>query len=516
MRLLLVEDNILIRRQLEEIIKGESNSIDICHANDGRTAIKKMKNFVPDILFTDIVMPEENGISVAKHATLINPDCQIVFLSAYPEKEYFLSAIKLRAVDFIEKPFSKDNIIKVLKKVVQNVKALQSKSMQERIYCDKSFIEYVLNNNGKMNINEYTVAQKLSEFYMMEKNRTNYYFNVVVLKVFKHVNEFNLLETLNECFSDSHTICMWMKKHEKIFLGVLIDSNENATISEHKDGIEAKINALRNVYPGDVASFFVGTTIENISDIYKSYEAAVVNMERNFLSKKGLSFFDDELPETRTVCTTDIKVATIGLNEILAYKNKDGCMEYIDKLVENLKNNDMITSSVVKKHFLRIFFTIESQMISDNIFFDDIKYNPVSIMNSDCGDDIITIIKEMIDLYFYEINRKKIPLVTEIVRIINSKFYDSQLSLATISDEIGYSVSYMCPAFKSEMGCTINQYITNVRLNRAKTYLMDEKTSISDIAEKIGLVDDNYFVRLFKKHVGCTPNEYRNRGIVST
>jgi len=65
--------------------------------------------------------------------------------------------------------------------------------------------------------------------------------------------------------------------------------------------------------------------------------------------------------------------------------------------------------------------------------------------------------------------------------------------------------------FKKETGDTINNYLTEYRLTKAKKYLRETLLTASEISLKVGYRDSSYFGRIFRKRVGMTPNDYRNR-----
>ncbi|MDD3659301.1 MAG: helix-turn-helix transcriptional regulator, partial [Lachnospiraceae bacterium] len=73
------------------------------------------------------------------------------------------------------------------------------------------------------------------------------------------------------------------------------------------------------------------------------------------------------------------------------------------------------------------------------------------------------------------------------------------------------SSSYVCTLFKSETGQTLNQYLTDYRIEKAKKLLQDPRYKITDISEKVGYTDGNYFGKTFKRTVGLSPSEYREK-----
>lgn len=94
---------------------------------------------------------------------------------------------------------------------------------------------------------------------------------------------------------------------------------------------------------------------------------------------------------------------------------------------------------------------------------------------------------------------------------INKNYKNESLSIKDISEHVFLSSSYICTIFKSETGKTLNQYITEFRIEKAKKLLMDSRYKITDISAKVGYNDGNYFGKSFKKLVGMSPSEYRDK-----
>lgn len=88
---------------------------------------------------------------------------------------------------------------------------------------------------------------------------------------------------------------------------------------------------------------------------------------------------------------------------------------------------------------------------------------------------------------------------------------ESYISLQTISEELNLSKPYISLVFKEHMSITVMDYITNLKINRAKTLLTTTTQSIMEISQILGFHDSSHFGKAFKKVTGVTPREYRNR-----
>ena len=109
--LLIVEDESLVRRGLTSLIDYKQLGIsDVQEAENGKQAWEMIQQQQPDILLTDINMPQMDGITLAQQVKLHYPHTHIVFLTGYDYVDYLLSALKLGADDYLLKPISKKEI----------------------------------------------------------------------------------------------------------------------------------------------------------------------------------------------------------------------------------------------------------------------------------------------------------------------------------------------------------------------------------------------------------------------
>lgn len=87
--------------------------------------------------------------------------------------------------------------------------------------------------------------------------------------------------------------------------------------------------------------------------------------------------------------------------------------------------------------------------------------------------------------------------------------FSSPITLQDISDHTGLTAEYFCRLFKSETGMTFSHYLTQLRIDHAKSLLESTGHRISQVASACGYTNISYFSRIFKEYTGFKPNEYR-------
>ena len=120
MKLLIADDELLTREGLASSIDWESMGIyQIFQADDGLRALHIAKLQEPDIILSDIRMPRMNGIELVEKLTELLPDTSIIFMSGYSDKEYLKAAIKLKAIDYVEKPLNPEEVQKTVAEAIR-------------------------------------------------------------------------------------------------------------------------------------------------------------------------------------------------------------------------------------------------------------------------------------------------------------------------------------------------------------------------------------------------------------
>jgi len=103
---------------------------------------------------------------------------------------------------------------------------------------------------------------------------------------------------------------------------------------------------------------------------------------------------------------------------------------------------------------------------------------------------------------------KEIPIVNRVKSFIQDNLrYD--ISVKEIAEKLGVSIYYMCHLFKSETGITIVDYKNEMRIIKAKNYLVNTDKKITDIAQECGFGGDSYFCKVFMEHENVSPSQYR-------
>ena len=140
-KVLIADDERFTRQGILDMVDWDKlNVSEVKEAYDGINALEILKDFEPNILLTDVRMPRLNGIDLAFKARELYPNCMILFMSGYSDKEYLKSAIKLKAINYVEKP-------------------IEIEELEENL--NNAILEFVKNTTIHNSI-EHTIANEIS------------------------------------------------------------------------------------------------------------------------------------------------------------------------------------------------------------------------------------------------------------------------------------------------------------------------------------------------------------------
>lgn len=508
-KVLIADDENFTRQGIIDLVDWKKlNVAEIKEAYDGINALEILETFEPNILLTDVRMPRLNGIDLAFKTRELYPNCMILFMSGYSDKEYLKSAIKLKAINYVEKPIEMEELEENLNNAVN---------------------EFIKNNTIHNSI-EHTIANEISSTNNIDavKSIINSYFSKdfndsllnqsyvsVLIKVFNNISNKNLFldkirEILHLCHLDGFAS---IHNENEVILQIFFSKNIK---SIHKSNVFIDFFASLDEYIKSFSKYyiFVGSIVSNIQDLYKSYALAHDMSYISFFKDYNSIIYCDNISKT-PYNSIDMKFFSnfqINLNN----ENKQGIVQDINNITSEFLFNCGTNVNNIKNIYIKLLMYIfnfcnnrnielNKYTSEDNSFDTILKFNNIF--------EIKHYILDIIDDIFLILNEKNIynEPVLNIIKYINEHYNSYDLSLEDISKNTFLTPAYICVIFKDYTGTTVNKYITEYRITKAKELLKDSNIKMNDIALKVGYRDGNYFAKIFKKETGYSPSEYRRK-----
>jgi YesN/AraC family two-component response regulator len=307
-------------------------------------------------------------------------------------------------------------------------------------------------------------------------------------------------------------------KNYIIFEGIrneiaIICSFENASDCIEKN-IAAQISLCLKEN-GIGATLCIGQSVNDISDIQKSYWAAHNLIKSRFIF--GLSSVLDQQDEDALI--TSAFVIQNRLDKIL--KALTGCdreslVSEINDIFDLLQNCCYdLAILVINTILYHIVETVDHLLKSESEGIENFNLNNIQTNLSrlqtleESRNYLLTISLALTQKIEATRDNGKYALYLSIMEYIEHNIGRHDLSLNLIGEQFNLSAGYASKIFNSLHHTGITEFISQLRVESAKKLLTDTNKTISQISKEIGFQSSAYFITIFKKHVGSTPNVYR-------
>ena len=508
-KVLIADDERFTRQGILDMVDWDKlNVSEVKEAYDGINALEILKDFEPNILLTDVRMPRLNGIDLAFKARELYPNCMILFMSGYSDKEYLKSAIKLKAINYVEKPIEieelEENLNNAILEFVKNTTIHNS-------------IEHTIANEISSIDNSEAVKSIISSYFSKDFNDklVDGQYVSVLIKIYKIIpNKHLFIDKIREIIHDCGLEGFVSMQNEKdIVLQIFFSKNIK---SIHNSNVFQSFFATLDEYIKNYSHFyiFVGSIVANMQDMHKSYASASSLDTLSFFKDYNSVIYFEEVPHK--TCATIDPNAYSAFKRNLNNEDKQAVLSDINNITSEFMLNCGTDINEIKnvynKLLLHIFNFCHSRNINlNNSVNENTNFNAILQFNNifEIKHYLLEIIKDV----FSCLKEKDIynEPALNIIKYINEHYNSYDLSLEDISKNTFLTPAYICVIFKDYTGKTVNKYITEYRIIQAKELLKDSNIKMNDIALKVGYKDGNYFAKIFKKETGYTPSEYRRK-----
>ena len=516
MRILIADDENLTRAGLISSINWHSLPFDqIDQADDGVNALQLAKTHLPDVLLTDIRMPRMNGIELAERIQELNPNCSIIFMSGYSDKEYLMAAIKLRAVRYVEKPINPVEVMEALTESVNTILQTQVHIKSKALLSKEAAAKFALNLSRKGY--DLRTDASIDEANLRGMIHSSTFFTTFIIKIFPNMNTSaediisSSLEDIYSLIEKKHLQKLHFIKNDSILVLHIFGNERPEDTALLKLGKD-----IKSLLPVEVNFFLaIGKTVSGPEKVYLSYNSAVILLQSSFFYEYGSILTQDRSLETLTN-NYPYEFAD-KFNEAIINENVSFAYELAESFFLNLQHNHSLLANTIKDVYYKLFLQINSIQYKRKLQTESSAMDSKSLLESISGCNILSELHQLLldkiadfekILQAAQLDNSTIFLIRD---YISKHYSDYTLSIKDISEHVHLSSSYLCTVFKTETGKTLNQYLTDFRLEKAKQLLSDPRNKISEISSRVGYSDGNYFGKCFKKEVGLSPSEYREK-----
>ncbi len=508
-KMIIADDERFIREGLHHLMDWEKYDIEVvASASDGAHALEKVLELEPDILLSDINMPEMDGIELAKVLYEKNSACKIIFLSAYSEFSYAQQAIRYGVYDYILKPINEEQLIKTVLSCAKTILDSKEKEAQsEHTDLAKTFLE----NNAlrsfysaphQLDIVQKDILYKMGIIFDETTLFQSMLIPLPVKELQKYLPEDSSSKSMKSFlidFSEKTSVILWK---------FTADSYE-----EYSDYVYEYAVSLLKSYHNNIYIYL--SSAHTVSEIDKLYP------ECSFASLATEYGIHDHFIPFRRMEHLASKVKPIGPLPKLLPILTDGDTTKINQhlqfiFLQILQEKDFYQLSKLKLYCITLLDEVGK------------LHNPYSLSKDEWDTDFMLTLKVPIteatsiaDLYHvmqqillklsgnHQQSSTQNRLICQTLNYIHNNYQNASLQKA--AEQIYVSSTYLSRVFASEMNESFSRYLVRYRIQKAKEMMTDPQYKLYEIALAVGYADISHFSKAFKQIEGCSPQQFRNQ-----
>ncbi len=526
-KIMLADDEGIVIDSLKFIIEKEfGDTCSVEYAKTGRSVIELAERYRPDIAIMDIQMPGINGIEAMREIRETNQSVVFIVMSAYDKFDYAKEAIKLGVLEYITKPMERTRIVAALKKAMEQIDRERNKRSNDLLIKEKLETVMPIIESGLLynllfqehfteDIENYKQLLGIHQNYAYllsvvcgETQEGNHMTNAVGSSVKMQQYVDLLREYLKEVYPGA---ILGMPMANKL-PGLVPCEEGQMTYEERIALIDKSREIVRELKKRTQISFRIGiSAIAPLEEAREAYKEAT----NALIMTTGSVAHVDDLP----IGCTHEETYPVDLEKKLFAEVKNGEKDHAVATAETYFD-------LIARLHGEYLMNIRLKVLEFVLYAEYIAYNSGGMVYEfrDRADYLPTVM-EMEELP--ALRKWFTDKIGEACRNVNTKAseksmgaveaakayirnnYSKDISLDEVSAAVNISPYYFSKIFKEDVGEGFVEYLTKIRMDKAKELLTTTECSMKEICSMVGYADPNYFSRTFKKNVGVTPTEYK-------
>lgn len=513
LRAVLVDDEELSVRMLESIIDWNRCGVEIVGtARNGEDTLHLLGELQPDMVLTDIKMPGIDGIELMRRAKSISPQTEFILVSAYADFAYARDALSLGGASYLLKPVDEFELEKSVKQLVGKINAQQvSQRLVENSQRQRDMMTlyaYMRNGTGL------GLAQRSAEhlglsfssyalmgFVVNESSMNAYIENSVQIDA-----QLSYLQT---------RLAQHLSQWGEHLLFDFTDNAWTALLLYPTRGLERCANDMMAFFDTVRMEMHIcfTETMHSLTDLPIAFRMLQqLNRYSFFIGEDSILGYGYNCKKSEF----DQVALAAARKEFEVHIRQGDCLQAEQVVTSTLKEISHKDPSVLSLVYDFCYSCVETvrrtmtdtQEEETHDWLKGITFQTVAT----CAtlEELHGLMREVISRAGGTV--ESAPVYSQLVedgRAYLYENYDRNISLEEICSTLGVSKNYFCYLFKKETGQNLWGVLTDIRIAKAKDLLRTTKDKTYAIAYQIGYDNPSYFSKLFKKHTGVTPNEYR-------
>jgi len=509
---LLVDDEKNIRKGLRAIIlRSGSDFTDIDECSGGESALLMMERKHYDLLITDLLMPQMDGIELlAGMEGMVNRPYTVI-LSAHDDFKYAQKAIKYGVKAYLLKPVDRVELNNILNKAENEISLNRPDSAES---LNNPLTEFYENQLSLILLNENlpnAEIEKILSLCEIDLHDHEYYISVVN---FHETYEAAEKRDINAAMTVSLRAQLALKKLKCFSFP---DQKGNiVVICCDKDGLKDCLDTMAGMYSENYRAGMAGPFMEP-ADVRPSYVQAEYVLRYGILNQSERMVCFSEIPQDSGMPVLPLKNIK-NLSGMLDTERKDELI----RLVHLIFDENMIRRNRLE-YMERLTHAFKDEIV--RFLSEQIPHKTDFIREQESGFKQVYEFKDLQEFVLYQL-KYIMNLNAALLRMKNSygayneidfalkyvnEHYGKDLSMAEVANRISLNYSYFSLLFKEKTGMNFVEYLKKVRIEKAKELLKNQGLRIYEISGMVGYNNTKHFTTIFREYTGISPKEFRER-----
>lgn len=522
-KIMLADDEGIVIDALKFIIQKEfGEECRIEFAKTGRNVIELAERFRPDIAVMDIQMPGINGLDAMKEIRRDNDSVIFIVMSAYDKFDYAAEAMKLGAIEYMTKPMEKNKMLAALRKAMAIVDEEKNRRTNDLIVKEKlETVVPILENGLIYNILFHEYFDEDIENYksMLDIHSEYAYMLVLVSGDAKEGNHMtNAVGSSVKLQGAYREIREYFKHYFNGIVGSVMGNKVAVLVPFEKEEMEYNervevIGTAREFIHKlnqkiDIAFRLGIGRVNKIEKMEISYREAVNAL---YITTNTVAHADDLPIGCAYAGDYPVELESRLFDEIERGRT-DASINAAKDFFEWVKTRDIMDVRLKTLEFALRAESIAYESGGMTYNFDDRHDYLPDIMGMNTTEELWNWFKDKVIMCCTNISNRQTEssndVIEEAKKYIEENF-SKNITLEDISLRVNISSYYLSRIFKESTGYNFIDYLTGLRIDKARELLSTTQLSMKEICQQCGYSDPNYFSKSFKKNVGVTPTEYR-------
>ncbi|MDQ0338654.1 two-component system response regulator YesN [Caldalkalibacillus uzonensis] len=523
-KVLLVEDEALERQALRSMLESMFDDLDVVgEAENGRKAIELAEALHPDIITIDIKMPGMDGLQTIEEIKNIHPNARFIVLSAYDAFDYAQKAIELNVTHYVLKPYKRAELKEKVHRACQQIDRDRAERLEKLKLKDQLGHMSTLAEIEWVSTLIYDQIHDLSFETLTDLLGIHFTYGAgVIVYVQPKSNAASQPKGDAPCRQAVYqTVKNQLKKQMQCLVGPMTGDHIPVFIFMDGNGMSVSLRShivvsLRNVFQQLSAKNIltdchliagVGRPSRTLASLKQSYHEAMLAV-RGRSVKGNIRFYDDLLLNEKDLHIPFEKEKR--LLQAVQHGQTESAVQILNEIMDEVSVGFQNQLVEVSRYLSELFIILtriseEARMLTQEL---------TSFLHAASVEQLRETALYRLQLILAQINKEGHHHSEDILNRAKSYLHDhynEDISLDMVARHVGLSPYYFSKLFKEQMSMNFIDYLTQLRIDKAKELMLTSNLSVKEICFEVGYRDPNYFSRVFKKSEGITPSQFRRR-----